>query len=158
MTVKVLFVCLGNICRSPLAQGIFDDLCRQKNITHLVESDSAGTIGMHTGSSPDHRALNIARKKGIVLPYKARKISAQDFSRFDYILVMDDSNLNDVRKLQKEAQNGKAKIFKAGDFDKSNPGENVKDPYFGGDEGFEIVFHQLSDYMGNFIDKITKNL
>lgn len=134
-------VCLGNICRSPLAEGILNEKCK-----HLpVFVDSAGTSGYHVGNAPDPRAQNIAKLNQINIGnQKARKLSSKDIETFDLIYVMDDSNYEESLKIAKSSKD-KLKI----DFilNVSNPEKNlnVPDPYFGGDKGFENVYDLLND-------------
>lgn len=134
-------VCLGNICRSPLAEGILHEKCK-----HLpVFVDSAGTSGFHVGNAPDLRAQHIAKLNQINIGnQKARKLSSKDIETFDLIYVMDESNYEESLKIVKSAKD-KLKI----DFilNVSNPGKNlnVPDPYFGGDKGFENVYDLLND-------------
>ena len=134
-------VCLGNICRSPLAEGILNEKCK-----HLpVFVDSAGTSGYHVGNAPDLRAQHIAKLNQINIGnQKARKLSSKDIETFDLIYVMDDSNYEESLKIAKSSKD-KLKI----DFilNVSNPGKNlnVPDPYFGGDKGFENVYDLLND-------------
>ena len=134
-------VCLGNICRSPLAEGILNEKCK-----HLpVFVDSAGTSGYHVGNAPDLRAQHIAKLNQINIGnQKARKLSSKDIETFDLIYVMDDSNYEESLKIAKSSKD-KLKI----DFilNVLNPGKNlnVPDPYFGGDKGFENVYDLLND-------------
>ena len=138
---KILMVCLGNICRSPLAEGILTEKCK-----HLpVFVDSAGTSGYHTGEAPDQRAQHIASVNKINIGnQKARKLTSKDIETFDLIYVMDESNYSTCLKLVKSRKD-EIKI----DFilNVSNPGKNlnVPDPYFGGDKGFENVYNLLND-------------
>ena len=138
---RILMVCLGNICRSPLAEGILNEKCK-----HLpVFVDSAGTSGYHVGNAPDLRAQHIAKLNQINIGnQKARKLSSKDIETFDLIYVMDDSNYEESLKIAKSSKD-KLKI----DFilNVSNPGKNlnVPDPYFGGDKGFENVYDLLND-------------
>ena len=138
---RILMVCLGNICRSPLAEGILNEKCK-----HLpVFVDSAGTSGYHVGNAPDPRAQHIAKLNQINIGnQKARKLSSKDIETFDLIYVMDDFNYEESLKIAKSAKD-KLKI----DFilNVSNPGKNlnVPDPYFGGDKGFENVYDLLND-------------
>lgn len=134
-------VCLGNICRSPLAEGILAEKCK-----HLpVFVDSAGTSGYHSGEAPDQRAQYIAKANQInISDQRARKLTSRDIETFNLIYVMDQSNYDNSLKLVKSKKN-KMKI----DFilNASNPGKNlnVPDPYFGGDKGFESVYQLLND-------------
>jgi len=139
MSTKVLMVCLGNICRSPLAHGILE----AKVDRTQVQVDSAGTGSWHVGDAPDKRSIAIAQIKGLdISSQRGRQFVAQDFDRFDRIYVMDNSNLKNVLKLaQKPEHKGKVKLI----LEELFPGENVDvpDPYYGGTEGFEQVYHML---------------
>ena len=130
---NVLMVCLGNICRSTLAHGIFEHLSKDYSIT----VDSAGTANYHTGNTPDSRSIKIAAARGInIANQKARQFIAADFDAFDYIFVMDHENLNNVLKLAKtESNRNKVRLLLESD--------EVEDPYYGGDQGFEIVFDKI---------------
>lgn len=138
---KILMVCLGNICRSPIAEGILAEKCK-----HLpVFVDSAGTSGYHIGEAPDQRAQYIAKVNQINIGnQKARKLTSKDFETFDLIYVMDESNYTNSLKLVKSTKD-KMKIDLI--LNASNPGSNlnVPDPYFGGDEGFENVYNLLNN-------------
>lgn len=147
--MKVLFVCLGNICRSPLAQGVLDAWIVENNKTHVF-TDSAGTSNYHIGKKPDTRTIQNAMSHGLSLPYFARQIEKNDFCHFDYILVMDDSNLKDV--MDNKPANSTAVITKLRDFDPIDTGADVDDPYFGGEEGFEMVFQTIKRAVHAFAD------
>ena len=149
---KVLMVCLGNICRSPLAEGIL----QSKLSTESFFVDSAGTGDWHIGSLPDKRSIALAKKYNIDLTtQRARQFKVSDFSTFDRIYVMDKSNYDNVVKLapNTEAKN-KVKLI----LNESTPGQNaeVPDPYFGGEDGFEHVYHLL-DEVCNVIAKDLKS-
>lgn len=138
--MKVLMVCLGNICRSPLAQGILEYHLHQQNIYWTV--DSAGTGGWHAGELPDSRSIAVAKKYGIdITPQRARKLNGYDLENFDLIFAMDASNYNDILKLsQNKAERDKVKLI----MNEVYPGQNkqVPDPYYN-DHGFEEVFQML---------------
>ncbi|MEE1898834.1 low molecular weight protein-tyrosine-phosphatase [Flavobacterium rakeshii] len=141
MPVKVLMVCLGNICRSPLAEGIL----QSKLPSDKFMVDSAGTGGWHTGELPDKRSIATARDRGLDITHqRARQFKVNDFTEFDHIFVMDTSNLKDVLKL---APNDKAKTKVSLMMDALHPGEsiNVPDPYYGGPEGFDNVYDMLDE-------------
>lgn len=130
----VLMVCLGNICRSPLAEGIFSHYSQD----YKVCVDSAGTANYHTGAAPDPRSIAIASENKIdISAQKARQFTVKDFQRFDYIYVMDKQNLSNVLRLATTAQE-RAKVRLLLDPDE------VEDPYYGGDEGFAIVFDKIA--------------
>jgi len=139
---NVLMVCLGNICRSPLAHGIFEQLSKEFSIT----VDSAGTASYHIGSSPDPRSIKTAMKHGIdISNQRARQFTKTDFDAFDHIFVMDRQNLKDVLKLsQSEVERNKVKLLLTN--------EEVEDPYYGGDQGFEIVFNKIEKASKEILD------
>lgn len=140
---KVLFVCLGNICRSPMAHGIFREIAKKENLN--VKIDSAGTSDHHAGEAPDSRAVSTMASKNIdITDLRARQFTRADFDDFDHIFVMDDSNFENVTALTKnEEHRKKVKLF----LNEAHPGENrnVPDPYFGGDEGFEHVYKMITE-------------
>lgn len=141
---RVLFVCLGNICRSPTAQGIFEKLIKDKGLTDFFEVDSAGTSAYHIGSLPDGRSINAAHKRGYDLTtQRARKVSFDDFEEFDLILAADRSNLADMLEIAPHSARNKLKLIL--DYSKLAKGHDVPDPYYGGDAGFERVLDLLED-------------
>ena len=138
--IKILMVCLGNICRSPLAEGIL----KSKLPVEKFIVESAGTSNFHSGSSPDQRSIQIAKKYNIdISKQKSRVFSGYDFETFDYIFVMDFANYNDIVKLAKD-QSEIDKIKLILDYPNSNLSE-VPDPYFGGNKGFKKVFKLIND-------------
>jgi protein-tyrosine phosphatase len=153
--VKVLFVCLGNICRSPLAEGVFKNLVRERGLSSKISCDSAGTSPWHIGDHPDPRSVEIAEENGILLDHLGQQVSVGDFSEFDYIMAMDDSNKADLEHLERR-YGGKARVVKMMDFDNTSSGMNVPDPYYGGPEGFQRVFDMLTESCNNFIDHIVE--
>jgi protein-tyrosine phosphatase len=152
MPVKILMVCLGNICRSPLAEGILQSKLPQGDF--IV--DSAGTGNWHAGQQPDHRSVATAKNRGLDIScQKARQIKVSDFTEFDHIYVMDTSNLNDVQQLAPNAS-AKAKVKLM--MDELFPGEkiNVPDPYYGGPEGFDKVYDMLDEACELVAKKLIK--
>ena len=143
-TVRVLFVCLGNICRSPAAEGVFLNLLEREGLTdgHLV--DSAGTGSWHVGRRADPRMRDAARRRGIHLPSRARQLTLDDFTRFDHILTMDDDNLAAVRAMATRSR-ATAAIRPLMHHARRHALSEVPDPYYGGDEGFERVLDLLED-------------
>lgn len=138
--IGVLFVCLGNICRSPLAEGVFRHLAREAGIAERLRIDSAGTSGYHDGEGPDPRTSAVAQQRGIVLEHASRRLRAADFDRFRYVLAMDTDNLERIRAVARESGANGNHIALLRDFDpESMPGDEVPDPYFGGTRGFEDV-------------------
>lgn len=142
--VKVLFVCLGNICRSPTAHAVFRQLVREQNLEDLIEIDSAGTAAFHIGKSPDERSTQVARGRGIEMKdLRARKVDFGDFIVYDYILAMDESNYSNLRDLALPEHFDKISMFL--DFAEDWDEREVPDPYYGGSEGFDRVFDMVTD-------------
>jgi protein-tyrosine phosphatase len=137
--VSVCFVCLGNICRSPTAEGVMRHLVREAGLESEIRIDSAGTGSWHVGESPDRRACAAGRRRGIEVSGAARQFRRSDFERFDYVLAMDGANYDDLVELAPNAQ-AKKKIHFLRSFDAKSPANApVPDPYFGGAEGFDEV-------------------
>lgn len=155
MKKRVLFVCLGNICRSPMAEGLFLHLLREKGLEAGYEVDSAGTAGYHVGEKPDHRMRQTAGNYGVVLPGRARQFEADDFQTFDVILGMDSSNIRNMERLR-PSNNVRAKLFKMRDFDSVDTGEDVPDPYYGGLGGFDDVYRMLRRCNEKLIDYLEE--
>lgn len=136
-------VCLGNICRSPLAAGLLDFLAETKNLSQFLEVDSAGTSANHVGQEPDPRAQTTAKNHGFVLTHQGRQIDLEDLEYFDEILVMDQSNLEAVLKLARKPQH-QAKVRLISHYDpRKEKSREVPDPYYGELEQFEEVYEQL---------------
>ncbi|HWU62961.1 MAG TPA: low molecular weight protein-tyrosine-phosphatase [Ensifer sp.] len=141
--VSVLFVCLGNICRSPLAEGVFRHIVEQQGLANRITTDSAGTGGWHTGEAPDRRSIAVAAQDGIDLSrLKARQIKARDFEAFDIILGMDASNVSNIRRIAPNETHDRVHLFST-----LTLGENwdVPDPYYGDASDFERVYHMISE-------------
>ncbi|KAH7011470.1 low molecular weight phosphotyrosine protein phosphatase [Ilyonectria destructans] len=154
--VSVLFVCLGNICRSTMAEGIFQSLAQQPELKGKIgRVDSCGTAAYHTGDSPDERTLDTLEAHGIDdYDHMARRFQTKDFETFDYIFAMDRSNLSDLQRLQRGNPDSKAKVMLFGEFSGGKRAEVVSDPYYGGDEGFAKAFEQCSRFSKNFIKEV----
>jgi len=136
--VTVLFVCMGNICRSPTAQGVFEHLLEEARLREHIDVDSAGTHAYHIGERPDKRATQAAAGRGIDLSrQRARRVEAADFARFDYVLAMDSSNLEDLIAICPQQHRDKLQLFL--EFAEDLSQREVPDPYYGGDQGFERV-------------------
>ena len=141
--VKVLFVCMGNICRSPLAHGLFEHRVEEAGLSDRIAIDSAGTHAYHVGEQPDPRSQQTALRHGIDLSsQRARKVAGGDFERFDYIVAMDRDNHANLSAICPAEHNDKVKLFL--EFAPQLSETEVPDPYYGGDSGFEHVY-QLID-------------
>lgn len=140
--IRVLFVCAGNICRSPLAEGVFLNLVAQHDLAHHFEIDSAGTGAWHTGERPDPRSLAVAREHGIELPGAARQVKAEDFETFDNILCMDLANHSDLIRIAPAEHHHKIRLVREWDAT-AKPKAEVPDPYYGAESGFENVYQML---------------
>ena len=155
MVKKILFVCLGNICRSPAAEGIFKKKIKDRELENLFVVDSAGTGGWHVGNLADRRMREAALSRGIELTSRSRKIEESDLYEFDHILVMDNDNLDAVKSLIKDHRNPvNAKIKLILSYSKNSQLEEVPDPYYGGQNGFDKVIDLLDDAMDGFIDSL----
>ena len=138
--IGVLFVCLGNICRSPLAEAVFRAHVKRAGLEDRFYVDSAGTSAYHEGEEPDPRAKQVARARGVELTGRARQIYEADVHRFDYIVAMDESNRADVQRLVARAGRDSLQVRLLREFDPEAKGDlEVPDPYYGGPEGFELV-------------------
>lgn len=181
--LRVLFVCLGNICRSPMAEAIFNDKIAKKGLSHLFEADSAGTANYHTGKPADKRTIDTVERMGIKITHTARQVTTPDLSRYEYILAMDAENMEMLNALAEADKVLGGHIYLMRDFepgaqphnttnenqpytnvdpltdntrDELTPNLSVPDPYYGGDEGFQEVFHILERSIENFIDFVSR--
>lgn len=143
-TLSVLFVCLGNICRSPLAEAVFREAVAEAGLEDRFRIDSAGTSGYHDGQPPDARTAEVAARRGVEVRGASRRITAEDVSEFDYLIAMDGENRREVERLVARSD-GDPGVHLLREFDpESGPDAEVPDPYYGGPRGFEDV-HDLVD-------------
>ena len=153
--VKVLFVCLGNICRSPLAEGVFRHLVEAAGLAERFEIDSAGTSSYHIGDAPDERTSAVARARGVELTSRARQIKPQDLHDFDYVLAMDAENLRNVKRLVRGEAGAEIELLRA--FDSEARAErDVPDPYYGGQRGFEDVHDMVERSCSGLLEHIRE--
>ncbi len=153
--ISVLFVCLGNICRSPAAEAIFNKLLEKKGLSERFIVDSAGTGSWHIGKKADIRMRTAAERRDIHILSRARQINSSDFGKFNYILAMDNSNFFNIINLKKNQSSTEfASIKKLQDFRSVYMEEEVPDPYFGGEEGFDHVLDILDDSVSGFLKSI----
>lgn len=156
MVTRILFVCLGNICRSPSAENIMNHLIQQRQLADQITCDSAGTSSYHIGSSPDRRMTLAAKSYGIELKGQGRQLRAEDLEQFDWILAMDRQNQRDILALDLAQQQGH-KVRLMCDFCRTHPDSEVPDPYYGGAEGFNYVIELLMDACEGLLDTILES-
>ena len=155
--IHVCFVCLGNICRSPTAHGVMEHLVRERRLTDVVAVSGAGTGAWHVGARPDGRAQETARRRGFALPGVAQHFTVSDFDRFDHVLAMDRSNLANLRQLARDdADRAKLQLFRTYDPLATQEDDEVPDPYYGGPEGFEVVFDMCERTCAALLDSLTR--
>lgn len=152
---RILFVCLGNICRSPLAEAIFLDQARKHGVDHLFEVDSAGTSAYHVGCDPDRRSAEAARRRGLQLRGTARQVTDEDLHSFDYVVAMDSDNFAELDQL-KAAVDGTAHLFRLRDWDPQPDSLDVPDPYYGGPNGFERVHDIIERCSAALLEALLK--
>lgn len=150
---KILFVCLGNICRSPAAEEVMRQKIKQAGLEHRITVDSAGTYGGHAGEQPDGRMRHAATRRGYDLNHASRQISYDDFAKYDMIVVMDDSNYDNVYRMAPDCDSAE-KIFTMSEFFQESDNDHVPDPYYEGAEGFEKVLDLLEDGAQGLLDYI----
>ncbi|WP_038534347.1 low molecular weight protein-tyrosine-phosphatase [Barnesiella viscericola] len=150
--IKILFVCLGNICRSPAAEGVFLHLARERGVTDRFVVDSAGTYGGHAGELPDPRMRAHAARRGYLLEHRSRPVRPDDFDDFDLILGMDDYNIDTLRSMA-DTPEQEAKVHRMTDYCRHYPVDCIPDPYYGGADGFENVLNVLEDACEGLIDE-----
>lgn len=144
MKKRILFVCLGNICRSPAAEGIFRAKVKERGIESNYEIDSAGTYGGHAGDLPDSRMRAAASRRGYDLTHRSRQVHSDDFDKFDMLIAMDDSNYHNLFRIA-PALEDREKIFRMVEFGSQHDYDHIPDPYYEGRDGFELVLDLLED-------------
>jgi protein-tyrosine phosphatase len=150
--MKILFVCLGNICRSPVAEAIFKHKIKEKDLQNHFIADSCGTANYHVGDLPDHRSIRNTGKNGVQIDHLGRQLKEADLDNFDLVLAMDESNRRNILLLSNASLN-KEKIKLMREFDPLGDGD-VPDPYYGGEKDFQLVFDILHRSIENLIDAI----
>lgn len=154
--IKVLFVCLGNICRSPLAEAIFDQKIKAAGIEDHFKSDSAGTSDFHIGELPDERTIHCAKKYNLPVNHRGRQVNRTDFRDFDYILAMDENNLRNLNHLKVRFGFEDKEIHLLRNFVPNSEGMSVPDPYYGSEDGFEEIYHILNEAVDHFLATIQE--
>ena len=158
MNKRILFVCMGNICRSPAAEGIAKKFLEKKGLNGTIEIDSAGTLDYHTGELPDSRMIKHASKRGYKLDSRARQFNPDnDFDHFDYIVTMDDDNYSEITSLDKKNKY-KDKVYRMVSFSNKLKANEVPDPYYSGSDGFEYVIDILEDSIDGLLKKVEDDI
>ncbi|TMW50954.1 hypothetical protein DOY81_003955 [Sarcophaga bullata] len=156
MVKKILMICLGNICRSPIAEAVMVDTIQKAGVSDQWQVDSAAIGGWHVGNSPDHRALSTMKKHGLPYSNKARQIKSKDFEEFDYIFGMDHENMSDLKDLAPKGS--KAKLLMLGNYGLPENDKIIVDPYYQrGDAGFEKAYQQCVVACDAFLKKALAN-
>lgn len=154
MKHKILFVCLGNICRSPAAEGIFRTVVEEHGAASRFEIDSAGTGNYHIGQLPDQRMRIHARRRGLELTHRCRQVRIEDFEHYDLIIGMDGSNLHNLRAMAPSVEAARKIHAMAEYFSSTDRYDHVPDPYYEGSEGFELVLDLLQDACENLYESL----
>jgi protein-tyrosine phosphatase len=154
--IRVLFVCLGNICRSPTAEGVFRRVVQGAALAEYIEIDSAGTHAYHVGEPPDRRAQAAAARRGVDLSgLRGRQATRRDIEEFDYVLAMDRENLQNLRQICPPGLEAKPRLFL--EFAEARVEQEVPDPYFGGDSGFDRVLDMIEDAAQGLLEDIRRH-
>lgn len=154
--MRLLFVCSGNICRSPLAEALFVHAAREAGLEDAFEVDSAGTHDFHAGDPADPRTIEVGARHGIDVPSIARKVRGSDFDRFDLILAMDRGHLRELRSIAPGRDRGKIELMRS--YDEAGADPDVADPYYGGIEGFERMYQVLERCTSNLLASLRPRL
>ena len=150
---RILFICMGNICRSPLAEGVFLHHCADRGISEEYEIDSAGIGGWHAGDQADPRSRAVALRHGITLVTPSRQVTSRDFETFDLLVAMDEENVRDLIDLGCP----EIKIRSLMQYHPDSTHDHVPDPYYGGDEGFDLVYQLVDEASRRFIDDLQSS-
>ena len=153
--MKILFVCMGNICRSPMAEAVFVKLAQENNVEHLFEVDSAGLLNYHEGELADSRMRNHGGKRGYRLTHRSRPVTVSDFDKFDLIIGMDDSNISALERKAPTAV-AKQKVVRMADYLTRKDIDHIPDPYYGGAAGFDLVIDLLEESCDNLLKVLSK--
>jgi len=153
--LRLLFVCSGNICRSPLAEAIFRSLAQDAGLGERFELDSAGTHGYHEGELADPRTRRVGQRHGVKVTSIAREIDTDDLERFDLVVAMDRGHLRQLESMASAAQRAKLRLIR--DFDPGGPGRDVPDPYYGGEAGFEQVYTILDAACRGLLEHLKRD-
>jgi len=154
-THSILFVCLGNICRSPLAEGVFRHHVSRSQESEDFEIDSAGTGGWHVGEPADPRSIEVAQAHGVELTSRARKLVVDDLRRFEWVIAMDEQNLRDIQALA-DRVDARPRIHLMREFESGGEGLDVPDPYYGGEDGFREVYRMIDDACSGLLKAMTE--
>ncbi len=149
----VLFVCMGNICRSPLAEGLFLHHANQRGVSDRFSVDSAGTGGWHAGERPDQRSLAVAKQNGVTLPGRARQVTTDDFDAFHHLICMDNANREHLLAMGAPAAQTRLLL----EYDPEAELEEVPDPYYGGAGGFDLVYRLVDRSCAGLLDHLLVN-
>ena len=151
---RVLFVCLGNICRSPLAEGAFQMHVKARGLETEIQTDSAGTSGYHVGEAPDKRSQAVAAKHGVdISGQRSRQFIAEDLTDFHYVIAMDQANLDDIHQLKTAALHASTSLMLS---ELAEGPREVPDPYYGGTQGFGLVWSMVDDACAALLDRIVR--
>ena len=154
--IRVLFVCLGNICRSPLAEAIFNQQLKEAGLDNTISCDSAGTGDWHVGEPPDPRTQAVARRYKVPLTHRGRQFDAADFDMYDYVIAMDQSNMRNIREQVPTAGPTPYQFFLMREFEDTPAPKDVPDPYWGGEQGFDTMYHLLYQCCANLLTHLQQ--
>lgn len=152
---KVMFVCLGNICRSPTAQAIFQSIVDKQGLSDRFIVDSSGTSGYHDGELADARSRKVLAERGVALDHRSKKFLMSDWKECDFLIPQDASNLENMNKIK--PADASAAVYLMRDFDESNKGSDVPDPWFGGEQGFYEVYDMIEECCKGLLRTITES-